>query len=467
MRTLVLAIGISMTLAACDGHDPAPPSPRLVPGGGIGDGPINGLMNVYVTDEESDAPVAGAAVRVGTSAAPSPCLGTTDSTGLVVFDRRSCPSLQGPQTVTASASGHAPATWIGVGGANITMTLRRTGTPALETAEISGTIEGWDSLPAPAANHNTLGIVGYSHTRTLGDRANEIAQGMRTVLVAGIIPVPVPANVCVRTREVSDCAWRLTTRVGRQAHYAVIVDQDTKGTASDADDTYSVTGWAIKTGLTFAAGEMVGGEALARIPDSGMITMAVAFGSAPSGLDDVVALPIVDLGAEGRLIVAAPRLDTTSTSARVPALTGALGSATYDVIGRAQDAANVDQPSTLTWLHGVNPGGTVMLGSWLPPPAAITAAAGRYSFEAVAGATLHGAELKAASADETLWSVSIFDGSTTFTLPGLVPDPLPAGMVRLVTNAIEIPGINLRDVAFDQAREKLTRLSSDALTFTR
>ena len=39
-------------------------------------------------------------------------------------------------------------------------------------------------------------------------------------------------------------------------------------------------------------------------------------------------------------------------------------------------------------------------------------------------ATVHGAELQTMDG-QRLWSITIFDGTTSFTLPGLSPDPLP------------------------------------------
>jgi len=82
------------------------------------------------------------------------------------------------------------------------------------------------------------------------------------------------------------------------------------------------------------------------------------------------------------------------------------------------------------------------------------------------GANVHGADFETMDGSR-LWSVTLFDNSTSFTLPGLSPDPLPAGMVRMKVNAIEIPGVDLNNVAFDDLADKLTRLSSNELIFTR
>ena len=78
----------------------------------------------------------------------------------------------------------------------------------------------------------------------------------------------VASNVCVRNSNplalVNDCNWVLTTHAGPQAHFAILLDQDTKGTPDDdTDDTTTVTGWAIKTGLSFGDGTTTGGESAA------------------------------------------------------------------------------------------------------------------------------------------------------------------------------------------------------------
>ena len=443
------------------------PKPVMVRGGGVGMGPISGVINVFVLDDDTDKPIAGAAVRVGPSAAAMPCSVVTDSTGLAIFDGKSCAGLKGPQSVTASAGAYAPATWIGVNGANLTLSLRASARSTVETATAQGTIDKWSTLPEPAMNHSTLAVILYSQTHDLGDRANEIQQGKRSVNAGILGAIDIPANVCVRNVLVDDCSWKMTTRTGRQAHYAVILDQDTKGTPNnDADDTFTVTGWAVKTGLTFNAGQTATGEALSLLADADMTTMTMAFASAPAGLDDVAALPLIELGDDGRIIIATPRLDPMTPTARVPRLTGSLSGGRYDVLGIAQDAKDKSQPATLTWLRAVNVASPVMVSRWLIPPSELAASAGTYSFAAVMGANVHGADFETMDGSR-LWSVTLFDNSTSFTLPGLSPDPLPAGMVRMKVNAIEIPGVDLNNVAFDDLADKLTRLSSNELIFTR
>ena len=369
--------------------------------------------------------------------------------------------------MTVSAAGYAPVTWIGVNGTNLTIAIRSKARPAIDTATVTGTIAGWDDLPAPAANHQTLALIGASQAPDLGDRANDLPQGMRDVAVAGgLVTTSIPANICARNALANDCNWRLTTRTGPQAHFAIIVDQDTKGTDAEADDTITVLRWAVKTGLTFSANDTAAGETLTMIAEADMVPFNAAFASPPSGLDAIVAYPVLELGDEGRIAIVLPALDGTHTMTRVPKTVGPLAGASLGLIAQARDATDKAEPGTLRWLRGVNAASaTTTVDSWLLPPSSIAAASGTFSFAAVAGATLHGAEIRS-MAGERLWSVSIFDGSTSFTLPGLSPAPIPAGMTRLQTSALQIPGISLTNVRLDDARDKITALSSDEITFT-
>ena len=105
------------------------------------------------------------------------------------------------------------------------------------------------------------------------------------------------------------------------------------------------------------------------------------------------------------------------------------------------------------------------VSSWLATPSVVAVAGGNYSFGAASGATLHAADIESTNG-ERLWAVTIFDGSTSFTLPTLTPDPIPAGSARLKVSALKIPGVDLNDVVFDELQDEITALSTNAITFT-
>jgi hypothetical protein len=473
-----LGLGSLLLVGVACGGVSGPPMPRLIPGGGVGDGPINGSLFVHVIDDDTRGPVANATVRVGAASDPNPCEEITSSTGLVTFDATNCPNLSGAVTITAYATTHAPSTWIGVNGTNLTMNVRAISSPVIGTASVSGTIAGWANLPPPATNHNTLGFIAASSSPALGDRENNPAQGMRDVevLVDGVAtPIPFPANACVRASwveenvsfEVDDCDWQIVTRTGPQAHFAIIVDQDTKGTRdNDADDTFTVIGWAIKRNVDPGNNAVLSGETLDRIPDTDMQSFTASFASPPSGFNAVGGFPVLNLGGEGNISVTLPALTRESPMTRIPKPVGPLAGARYDFIGQARDAADQPLPATTTWLRNVDPSSTAQVTSWMPPPTVIAMSTGTFSFAPVSGATVHGAELQTMDGQRR-WSITIFDGSSSFTLPGVTPDPLPLGTTRFVVSALKIPGADLDDIAFDQLRDKLTDLSGDEITYTR
>jgi hypothetical protein len=461
---------LCLTVAACGGTAvTGPPTPRLIEGGGLGDGPIMGGLNVHVTDDDTRAPVSGATVRVGGSSDPSACTATTDSTGLAIFVAKTCMLLNGKQSITASAADYAPSTWIGVDAANVTMAIRAKKTAPLDSAVVTGSIAGWDTLPAPAAGHQTLAIVGYSAGVHASDAVNNLQQDTRVVHVkidAFEADVPIPSNLCVRNAGVNDCNWKLKTRTGKQAHYAVVFDQDQKGTPEDdKDDTLTVIGWAIKRGLAFSKDLGADGEALTLLTDTEMQSFSATFPSPPSGLDHIAAFPILTLGDEGRIAIIAPALNQMNGTTKVPKLAGPFADAAYDFLAKAQDAQDKDQPGTLTWAHAVDPTKPVAAMGWVAPPTNLKVMDGVYSFTPAAGASVSGAEL--ASMDgRRAWSVTIFDGTTSFTLPGVSPDPLAAGPALFSASGLVIPGFKASDARFDDLAQKLTAIANDQIMFT-
>jgi hypothetical protein len=470
-RGVLLAVALA---AGCGSVSNNHPTPVLVPGGGIGGGSIDGYVNVYVIDTDTNLGISGASVQIG-SATATPCAGLTDSTGLVTFDPMSCAGLRGGVTLTASATGYAPSTWLGANGANMTINLQATTRPTPDTATVSGTIAGWESLPAPASGHTTIALIGASQTPNLGDLANSIQQGTRNISIAGTaLTTSIPANACVKNVLADDCNWQLVTHTGAQAHFAIIVDSDDNGTPDDkTDDIITPVGWALLTGLTFSANQTVVNETLPAVAAADLQPFTAAFPALPAGMTYFNAYPAIELpGGVGRIPAVVPTLGAKVMMTSVPSLTGTttagLAGGSYDLIAQAQATQTAGEPSTLDWMHGVNVATTVMLAPWLAPPTAITALNGRYSFVPTTGATVHSAEFKDPETGNRTWSVTIFDGSSAFTLPGLVPDPLAtaSGTDTLTVSALTIPGINLSDVAFNDATQKLTGLASDQITFT-
>ncbi len=71
MRILVLAFSST----ACGNS----PDPRMITGGGVGDGVIDGLVNVYIIDHDTHVLIVDATVEIAGKDQH------TDATGLVIF----------------------------------------------------------------------------------------------------------------------------------------------------------------------------------------------------------------------------------------------------------------------------------------------------------------------------------------------------------------------------------------------
>src|SRR4029079_9434449 len=169
---------------ACGGGGPVKgqTDPHLIPRGGIAHGPLHGTLNVFVIDEDTRNVVSSAAVRVGPADELEPCQALPDSTGLARFTSTGgdadggtggagCKLLTKPATITVSASGHAPSTWIGVDARDVTV-ARRAISPNTPRATVTAPIAGWDAMPDPAADHNRLAIIGASSNPALKSPAH-------------------------------------------------------------------------------------------------------------------------------------------------------------------------------------------------------------------------------------------------------------------------------------------------------
>lgn len=417
------------------------------PGGGVASPGISGALNVFAVDAVTDAPISGATVQVE---AATPLVGTTNGDGLV---KLADAALTGPQTVTVTASGHVATTWIAVGGHDVTIPLAPASS-AVATAHVSGTIAGWDSLPAPPFGHYTLGVIVTSFTDDIGGPENNITQ-----------PAPggTPANTCLNTGLSSSCAWQLESRTGRQVHFAVIVDGDPNGTTSDvSDDDYTLIGYAIGSSVTLAAGQTMSGESLTLV-DAGQLTnLSLTLPGAPAGLTDVVAIPMLDLGDDGRLPFPLPTLTPANRMTRVINPSGRF-SGTYDLVALASPPGAAATPYATTITRGLSSVAGINAPAWLAPPTGVTLSGASGSFTAPASPIRYATVRQGTSAR---WTLAILDGSSTFTLPALASDPLPGGTLSLEITAADVPSFDAGNFRVTDLRDHLARASGATASFS-
>ena len=425
-----------------DGNDV---EPSFIPGGGISSGAIDGEVNVFVADD-ADQPIAGAAVRVGDASASAPLEGTTDSSGLIVFQHA---DLRGPQMITATAAGRTAGTLIGANGANVTIILPPNPRPAVQTAIVRGTVQGWDSLPAPGFTEYNVALVQYSFTPEFGAPENGIAQPMDG---------DTPKNLCVRTAfDNNPCNWEMNVRTGQQIHYAVLARGDQHGTASDpSDDTYELLGYAVKTGLTVSSGQVITNETLTMVAANDLVDITATVPSGPAGMSNAVGFPFLDMGAAGQMVFALPTLSPSNQSGNVLAKSGQFATGEYLMVGLA-GAPGQDYPYSTSFQRNVSFAGTVAVGAWMGSPSQISGSARSYSFSAASGATFHAASFVNGS-DNITWAVIILDGSTSFELPTLATDPL-AGVTTMRVAAFDVPGFAAGDFDLADLNDTMARVS--------
>ena len=442
MRRLTIALA-ALAAIAC-GSDYNEPDPRLISGGGVGDGELSGTIHVHVIDSITERPIADAATVVADQTLQ------TDSNGLATF---SSSQLNAPQTVRASASGYAAAAWYGVDGANVTVPLApRSLAAALPTLTIAGTIAGWDSLAPPSAGHYLMAVVEYTRRLDMSDPANTISQGSS----GGI-----PNNACyVDSAAITPCSFSISTRTGPQGLHAFIVDGDDRGTPGDfSDDTTTVIGFAYRGGLVGEAGVDQSAIALEIFDPSELFPVSLSF---PDSILSVIGLGGIELGNDGVIVFTAEATDG-SPGIVLPSLTGPFTGANYWVIGTAAPDGIGTSDQRTTFVRDIVDMESLSVGTFLDEQPALEHVDGdRYALGATSGATLRRVEVTDAVGDFR-WTGLVLDTRTTIEVRALVT---ATGVLTARATAIEVD-ISPNDFALPTALRQVDRLSVGIASLSR
>jgi hypothetical protein len=440
MRTPILVSLLAVSICACgndegtdDDSNGNHPPPRIIAGGGIGDGPIDGVVNLYVIDDATRAPIPGASVRVGTLD------GTTDAAGLVVAE-----GVVGPQTVAVKAGAYRSDVWVGANGANMTMNLARAdqGTPA--SGVLAGQITGFGALTV-AAGHAKDAIVVYSQTGDVSDPANEISSENM--------------NACFVRLAGQDCPFQVKARTGKVALIAAIFDRDLKGTpAVFTDDTLTLMAWAVRRGVTVASGTTpVSGMDLSLLAPGQLQTVTVEFG-APPLTQFAAGLIGLELGEEG--VFQLPSFVLRAGSSPVPLLAprlDAVNASAYRLTGICSDGTDPATRQSIVLRRGQT-GAQLSAGEWIAAPTGVSVNRTSGAWTNTAGAAVHAAEYHAGTTQ--VLNVTVFDGSARFTVPDLIS--LPSGSLRVTVNAIGAPGLDVTNFSLDADEDKLVQVAGQA-----
>ncbi len=378
--------------------------PRTIPGGGVGDGEIDGEVNVTVIDTATDAPIANASVFIGETEK------TTDAKGVVTFS-----DVEGAQDIVVKATDYRSAVWMRVNGANVTIPLEaHVGAPA--SATLAGTIAGYDTISV-AAGHAKVVLVTYSQSADLGDDANNLK-------------TPGNTNICFGDQ----CNWSVVTRTGSVTVIATIFDRDLKGTpATLEDDTHTVIGYAYKAGVTVADGVNQSGLVLDQVEAGNLETVTIDTGTPPAGLPERLTLVGIEVSNDEVVQLPLFLFFPDATELLVPKRTVFGGNGTYRLSAIAQTTSGQDGAQSIVLRQGLETT-ALAAGEWLAPPVNLDVTRTTASFDLVSGAVAHSVEWS--DATNALLEITVFDAKThQIEVPSAVSLPT-SGMLTARVQAI-------------------------------
>lgn len=427
--TRVTSLVVLFTVSACGST--AEVEPRLIAGGGVSDGPVDGAINVFVIDDVTGDPIAEAEVYIGDPGSPL-FASITDETGLWRADG----NFNDPETITVGADGYEDVTWFGVNASNVTIPLRRRGPTAVPQAILGGTIGGWDMLPEPATDHLLLAGVSYGVTRLLGGPENQLVQSDGAV--CGKSP-GMPAL---------ECEWQITVPAGEVMLWVPIFDVDTRGTLTDSDDDIvTAIGYAAAGPITVQPDVYQGDIVLEQIPSADLVMADVTRAAPPADRPEANGFIGIDMGDVGILIAPVP-LPTATSSLAVPALTGRFAGGSYVAGARARPTRDTGEPESWVFARGIDDPSSIVLGDWMAAPQN-PFFSNAVSFEPVAGAGMHVVEIR--NEDGTLyWTGVPLDGSSDMSLPDNLGTPPGARglQVHAYDGDVDLADFQYRDAVY-------------------
>jgi hypothetical protein len=421
MRLVVL-----LALAGACGGGGGNTGPRVIEGGGIGDGDIDGTVFVHVIDNTTDAPIVNAMVEISGTAQK------TDADGLVEFV-----DVEGPQTISVKLQGYRPTVWASANGKNVTIPLTKSSATIVGQATLSGSITGWDPTGLPA-NHVKGAVVLYSHTDTLGDEANE-----RTTVSQ--------RNICTG----ATCDWMLVTRTGKVSLFAAIIDFDTRGTPADTDDTLTIIGWATKKGITVENGVPQTGVPLTIVEAGNLENLTIDYGASPAGLTSKASVVGIEISDDE--IVQLPVFDATATTVLAPKPNVFGGTKGYRLTAVAQTAVGNTGAQSIVLRRNLK-APKLDAGTWLTPPVGVSGTRTSASWSLVAGAIAHQIQFLD-TAEQVQLEMTVFDKTTTsIDVPELVALPV-SGALEVRVSGIGA-SFDVQDFSLEDDEDKLFGLAS-------
>lgn len=457
MRKLLLpALITSVGLLACSGSDgddddgmnpSGPPAPRNVspiPGGGTSGGPIQDVLTVFLLDED-DMPIQGGTILVLHKGEELKL--ESDAEGRVDFWKES--GLDSSLSVHAFADGYRFSSFYGGNASVLTINLDdgrpNDTTPAVGT--VTGTITGWDLLPA-----NTMTSARVAQVGAVGEDLADVDQPPRPGTVTPTSPNGSPYNLAINGEAPfpmwSDYSLETDVAAERVFTSAGIFDTGT------GEVTFSHVG--VSGPVTVTDGETTMVDVEISHPLDQMVEV-----SAPNltALDTQRALFGLRFGEKGPLLpLAFPALMGGSASANGPALTGNFSDALYLAgIQATSDEMVGDEPAKTVFALRTSDMTSFTFDALLTPPDPATATGRSISTNAVNGATVQLFEI-IDSDERSHWEVVILgDAIPTVELPAVpagLTDPL-TGTRIIQAAALDLGDTDVNNAAFEDLEQSV------------
>ncbi|MBN2496507.1 MAG: hypothetical protein JXR96_18075 [Deltaproteobacteria bacterium] len=462
--SIISTLALLLACLGCGDGQSAPEigndaEPRLIAGGGTGDGAIDGRLNVYVLDEHSERPIRGAFVMLGSGPDPS-FSATTDNDGLVTFRD---PVLAGSQIVTVYEEGYTLSTLFGLDAANLTVMLEKIeGQPVeLDTATVQGEVSGFENLPVAPAGSARLALVSYSIPDIFEEDFEFVEQEGDP-----------PENMVIDAPGM-DGSYSLETWVGEQSIWA-LAGIFTPGQNGEFDFEPSHMG--LVRGIQPSEDQVLEDVDISLdIPvdqDCEIATTGV-----PERMELIQNLVLLELGQDEQLLVSA--LSPEPGPMKLPALEGALAGGCFHLVLRAYhevcEGEDCEEAAPYSMLIrrglGLADLSPATVDDFLAPPAQMSVD-GRtltFSYGLPQEAEITGGEIEDADGKK-LWSFMLFDNASSFQLPVLPAEAGHAGLAGELLwrqQAIAVQGeVDPNDFEFERFNELVTHMAADELAFT-
>lgn len=459
MNTRILPLCLlSLGLAACSGSGdddtnipPGPPAPRNVDpiaGGGTSGGRIDGVLTVFVQDQDN-MPIADADVLVVQDTARF--IAKTDAEGRVDFNE---PGIDGSLSLHIFKDGFQYNSIYGFDASVVTIALSDgvAEEPAAGlVGTVTGTITGWDNLPP-----NTMTAARVAQVEALGNDLDDVMQMARpgtvtpgdpdgtdyNTVINGTDPFPTWTDYSLRadTRASKVYAlagsYNLTTAAFEITHVGVADVTITEGQSSMAN---------------LALDNALDQELSVTTPGLPMLDSSVAFFGV-TFTDEDITLPL-----------AFGELTGTMATAQGPSLSGGLADAVYTVGVQVTSTETVkDEPKSSVVAIARGTGKTFTLENVLSPPAAPTVTGRTMGTMPVSGASLTVFDLRTSDDDKSLWNIIVLGDKTTIEVPAVpdgLTDPLMGSRV-LGASVLDFGDVDLNDTAFENLEDQVRSTAS-------